>query len=83
MDKPINHNVMKKELKPIGKFSLRKELSRSELKQVTGGTTLQQTYCTCADSPSGCTPFPVSQQPIGCAPAYCAAAGHGTFLYCA
>jgi len=68
---------MKKSLKPIGQLSLKKELSKNELKQITGGTL--QTYC---DGVGG-TPFPNGQQPIGCAPAYCSAAGHGHFLYCA
>lgn len=65
--------------KPTGKLSLKNELTKKELKQVTGGT-LQQTYCDC-HGPSG--PFPTGQPPIGCAPGYCPAAGHGAFLYCA
>jgi bacteriocin-like protein len=69
--------MMKKQPKPTGKLSLMNELTKKELKQITGGT-LQQTYCS-----STTNPFPNGQQPIGCAPAYCAAAGHGSFLYCA
>ncbi|HEY8930138.1 MAG TPA: bacteriocin [Mucilaginibacter sp.] len=70
---------MKKQPKPAGKLSLKTELSRKELKQITGGA-LQQTYC---DGHGGAGPFPNGQQPIGCQPAYCSAAGHGAFLYCA
>lgn len=69
---------MDKQFKP-GKLSLAKELSKNELKMVTGGLTLQ-TYC---DGKGSAGPFPVNQQPIGCAPGYCTPAGHGAFLYCA
>jgi bacteriocin-like protein len=69
---------MKKQLNFEGKLSLKNELSKNDLKKVTGGT--QQTYC--SGGPSG--PFPVSgSTPIGCAPNYCSATGHGSFLYCA
>jgi bacteriocin-like protein len=70
---------MKKQTKPVGKLSLKTELSRKELKQITGGA-LQQTYC---DGNGSSGPFPNGQQAIGCQPAYCSAAGHGSFLYCA
>jgi len=71
---------MKKPVKPISKFSLLNELSKSELKQVVGGYSGSQTYCSGVPG----TPFPVSgSSQIGCQPAYCSAAGHGSFLYCA
>ncbi|HVW97823.1 MAG TPA: bacteriocin [Mucilaginibacter sp.] len=71
---------MKKQLKSMGKLSLQKELTKSELKQIVGGYSGTQTYC----SGGGSGPFPVAgSTPIGCQPAYCSAAGHGTFLYCA
>jgi hypothetical protein len=75
---------MKKELKSIGKFSVKKELSRSELKLVMAGTGTVQTYCTCAGAPPDtCNPFPVTgSTAIGCQPLYCAEAGHGTFDFC-
>jgi len=70
---------MKNQLKSIGQLSLKKELSKNELKQVTGGLSTQ-TYC---DGVGG-SPFPVSgSTQIGCQPGYCSAAGHGHFLYCA
>jgi bacteriocin-like protein len=69
---------MKKQLNFEGKLSLKNELSKNDLKKVTGGT--QQTYC---DGAGPVGPFPVSQQPIGCAPGYCYPSGHGHFLYCA
>jgi len=69
---------MNKQVKTIGKLSLKNELSKSELKAVTGGTT-QQTYCS-----STTNPFPVpGSTPIGCNPGYCQPTGHGNFLYCA
>ena len=70
---------------PVGKLSLKKELTKNELKQITGGVSLlQQTYCSGPDAQYPyATAFPTGQQPIGCAPAYCLAAGHGSFLYCA
>ncbi|MHA4808599.1 hypothetical protein ACX0G9_10865 [Flavitalea flava] len=51
-----------------------------------GGTTPSgaQTYCSGGGSgpfPT-CGPYGCSSQ-IGCQPAYCPAAGHGSFLYCA
>jgi len=71
---------MKKKINMTGKLSLKKELSKAELKQIAGGVGYTQTYC----SGGGSGPFPVpGSTPIGCQPAYCAAAGHGTFLYCA
>ncbi|BAU55582.1 bacteriocin [Mucilaginibacter gotjawali] len=71
---------MKKQVKPNGKFSLSKELTKSEMKQVVGGLSGSQTYC--SGTPG--TPFPVAgSMKIGCQPAYCAGAGHGSFLYCA
>jgi bacteriocin-like protein len=70
---------MEKQSKPTGKFSLQKELSKSELKQVVGGSSVQ-TYC--SGGPSG--PFPVpGSTPIGCNPGYCQPTGHGAFEYCA
>jgi len=73
---------MEKQTKPTGKFSLQKELTRRELKQVTGGSSIQ-TYCACNGAP-GCYPFPVpGSTPIGCNPGYCAQLNHGTFQYCA
>jgi len=74
---------MKKQVTPKGKFSIKTELSRSELKQVTGGSSTQ-TYCSGTGPYSGAGPFPVpGSTPIGCQPAYCHAAHHGDFLYCA
>jgi len=71
---------MKKQLKPMGKLSLKNELSRSELKMISGGYSGSQTYC--SGGPSG--PFPTSgSSQIGCQPGYCPGAGHGSFLYCA
>jgi len=71
---------MKKNIKPMGKLSLKKELSKAEMKQVAGGLTVQ-TYC---DGNGWAGPFPVAgSTPIGCQPAYCQAAHHGNFLYCA
>lgn len=71
---------MKKQSKNASVFDLEKELSRSELKQIVGGSSGYQTYC--SGGPSG--PFPTSgSTQIGCQPAYCSATGHGTFLYCA
>jgi hypothetical protein len=63
------------------KLSLGKELSKVEMKQITGGLVgYTQTYC--SGGPSG--PFPTSGSTnIGCQPGYCAATGHGSFLYCA
>jgi len=73
---------MKKQ-NPVGRLSLKKELSKNELKQITGGST-QQTYCSGPDAQYPyATAFPVGQQPIGCAPGYCLGANHGSFLYCA
>ena len=70
---------MKKQLNFEGKLSLKNELSKNDLKKVTGGT--QQTYC---DGLGSGGPFPVSgSTPIGCAPNYCYPALHGHFLYCA
>ena len=66
--------------KPVGKLSLKKELSRNEQKEIRGGASSTQTYC---DGVGG-SPFPVfGSTPIGCQPAYCKAAGHGNYLYCA
>lgn len=65
--------------KPVGKLSLKKELSRNEQKEIKGGAGAIQTYC---DGVGG-TPFPTpGSTPIGCQPAYCNV-GHGHFLYCA
>jgi len=73
---------MKNLSKPIGKLSLKKELTKSEMKQVTGGLTLQ-TYCDGNDN-GFYNPFPVpGSMVIGCMPAYCYPAHHGNFLYCA
>ncbi|MFB9843515.1 hypothetical protein [Mucilaginibacter ginsenosidivorans] len=73
---------MKNLSKPASKLTLKKELSRNEMKQVTGGST-QQTYCDGYDR-NGYNPFPVAgSMPIGCMPAYCPNAHHGAFLYCA
>lgn len=58
-----------KKKKSIGKLSLKNELTKNELKQVTGGV---NGYTSCSDG--------IYQ--IGCAPAYCSAAGHGSFLGC-
>ena len=60
---------MKKEKRSMGKLSLEKELTKNELKQITGGV-------------SGYTSCTGGIYQIGCAPAYCSAAGHGTFLGC-
>jgi bacteriocin-like protein len=60
---------MKKEKKSLGKLSLKNELTKKELKQVTGGVS---GYTHCSDG----------NYQIGCAPAYCPAAGHGSFLGC-
>jgi hypothetical protein len=69
-----------KTLKPVGKLSLKKELSRNEQKEIRGGASGTQTYC---DGVGG-TPFPVGgSTAIGCQPAYCRGAGHGNYLYCA
>lgn len=69
-----------KTLKTVGKLSLKKELSRNEQKEIRGGASSTQTYC----DGSGGSPFPVfGSTPIGCQPAYCKAAGHGNYLYCA
>jgi hypothetical protein len=69
-----------KNLKPVGKLSLKKELSRNEQKEIKGGAGLVQTYC---DGVGG-TPFPnPGSTAIGCQPAYCTSASHGKFLYCA
>ena len=69
-----------KNLKPVGKLSLKKELSRNEQKEIRGGASGTQTYC---DGVGG-TPFPVGgSTAIGCQPAYCRGAGHGNYLYCA
>lgn len=71
---------MKNLSKPIGRLSLKKELTKNEMKQVTGGLT-QQTYCDGAGSGG---PFPVAgSMVIGCQPGYCYPAHHGNFLYCA
>ncbi len=59
---------MKKQ-KVTGTLSLKNELTKKEMKQVTGGVT---GYTSCTGG--------IYQ--IGCAPAYCSAAGHGTFLGC-
>jgi len=73
---------MKNLSKSIGKLSLKKELTKNEMKQVTGGLTVQ-TYCD-GNNHGFYNPFPVpGSTPIGCQPAYCQAAGHGNFLYCA
>jgi bacteriocin-like protein len=60
---------MKKEEKSFRKLSLKKELTKKELKQITGGA-------------SGYTSCTGGTYQIGCAPAYCSAAGHGTFQGC-
>jgi len=66
--------------KPVAKLSLKKELSRNEQKEIRGGVSTTQTYC---DGVGG-SAFPVGgSTAIGCQPAYCRAAGHGNFLYCA
>jgi bacteriocin-like protein len=67
---------MKNQFKPVGKLSLKTELSKNEMKQVLGGYSGNQTYCSDGWPTPGSTP-------IGCQPAYCAGAHHGTFLYCA
>lgn len=67
---------MKNQLKPIAKFSLKKELSRSELKQITGGSSTIQTYCSDGWNSAG------SAFNGECLPGYCNGI-HGTFLYCA
>jgi hypothetical protein len=71
---------MKKQFTPTGKLSLKNELTKSELKQVLGGYTGSQTYC--SGGWAGPFPAPGSSQ-IGCQEGYCSATGHGTFLYCA
>lgn len=71
---------MKKKINTMGKLSLKKELTKAELKQIAGGVGYTQTYC----SGGWAGPFPTSgSSQIGCQPAYCSATGHGTFLYCA
>ncbi|HJP63988.1 MAG TPA: hypothetical protein VJ844_11115 [Mucilaginibacter sp.] len=73
---------MKNLSKPSGKLCLKNELTKSEMKQITGGLTVQ-TYCDGNDR-NGYNPFPVAgSMPIGCMPAYCTYAHHGNFLYCA
>lgn len=74
---------MKKQVTPKGKFSIKTELSRSELKQVLGSSG-NQTYCDGLGPYGSGGPFPVAgSMQIGCFPAYCHNAHHGEFLYCA
>lgn len=58
-----------KTTKSTGKLSLSNELTKKEMKKITGGV-------------SGYTSCTGGIYQIGCAPAYCSAAGHGTFLGC-
>jgi bacteriocin-like protein len=60
---------MKNEKKSAGKLSLKNELTKNELKHITGGL-------------SGYTNCTGGSYLIGCAPAYCSGAGHGTFISC-
>lgn len=55
--------------KLTGKLSLKGELTKKEMKQITGGL-------------SGYTNCTGGSYMIGCAPAYCAGAGHGSFVSC-
>jgi hypothetical protein len=74
---------MKNESKPVKRLNLGRELSRSEMKQISGGST-QQTYCDGHDPYGPYNPFPVAgSMVIGCQPGYCFPAHHGNFLYCA
>jgi hypothetical protein len=53
----------------FGKLSLKKELTRSDLKGIKGGTS----YTCCSDG---------EKFNIGCSPAYCPATGRGTGYCC-
>jgi hypothetical protein len=60
---------MKKQLE---KLNLSKEISRNEMKEVKGG----------AWGGGGRTNCTGGSYMIGCAPAYCQGASHGTFVSC-
>lgn len=80
---------MLEKFKKFGMLNLGVELSRNDQKKIMGGGDCCGGYCSCSGGGGGTT-IPSGSKTvctggtyqIGCQPAYCAAAYHGTFVTC-